>query len=132
MARIAGVDLPREKPILYALPLLYGVGKHNVHEIVEKALGDKLPKLVATTADKRVLLVERQHISLGDTQILTEIERLAHKFPQLKDIDEVCIVDTSIWESEHWVYFRRFDERGIVETMAFKNGALERRHNHGR
>jgi small subunit ribosomal protein S13 len=37
MARIAGVDLPREKPILYALPLLYGVGKHNVHEIVEKA-----------------------------------------------------------------------------------------------
>lgn len=37
MARIAGVDLPRDKPILYALPLLYGVGKHNVHEIVEKA-----------------------------------------------------------------------------------------------
>jgi hypothetical protein len=104
----------------------------DLGEIVEKALGDKLPKLVATTADKRVLLVERQHISLGDTRILAEIERLAHEFPQLKDIDEVCIVDTSIWESEHWVYFRRFDERGIVETMAFKNGALERRYNHGR
>jgi len=42
----------------------------NLGEIVEKALGDKLPKLVATTADKRVLLVERQHISLGDTRIL--------------------------------------------------------------
>lgn len=104
----------------------------SLGEIVEKALGDKLPKLVATTADKRVLLVERQHISFGDTQILTAIERLAHEFPHLKDIDEVCIVDTSIWESEHWVCFRRFDERGIVETMAFKNGALERRHNHGR
>ena len=37
MARIAGVDLPRDKAVLYALPLLYGVGKHNVHEIVEKA-----------------------------------------------------------------------------------------------
>jgi len=37
MARIAGVDLPRDKAIIYALPLLYGVGKHNVHEIVEKA-----------------------------------------------------------------------------------------------
>lgn len=94
----------------------------DLGEIVEKALGDKLPKLVATTADKRVLLVERQHISLGDTRILTEIKRLAHEFPQLKDIDEVCIVDTSIWESEHWVYFRRLDERCIVETMAFKNG----------
>ena len=105
---------------------------NNLGEIVEKALGDKLPKLVATTADKRVLLVERQHISLADTRVLTEIESLAPKFPQLKDIDEVCIVDTSIWESENWVYFRRFDERGIVETMAFKNGSLERRHNHGR
>jgi hypothetical protein len=104
----------------------------NIGDIVEKTLGDKLPKLVATTADKRVLLVERQHISLGDTRILTEIERLALTFPQLKDIDEVCIVDTSIWESENWVYFRRFDERGIFETMAFKNGSLERRHSHGR
>jgi hypothetical protein len=104
----------------------------NLGEIVEKALGDKLPKLVATAADKRVLLVERQHISLGDTRILTEIERQAPKFPQLKDIDEVCIVDTSIWESENWVYFRRFDERGIIETMAFKNGELERRYYHGR
>ena len=37
MARIAGVDLPREKAVLYALPLLYGIGKHNVHELVEKA-----------------------------------------------------------------------------------------------
>ena len=37
MARIAGVDLPREKAVLYALPLIYGIGKHNVHELVEKA-----------------------------------------------------------------------------------------------
>ena len=37
MARIAGIDLPREKTILYSLPVLYGVGKHNVHEILEKA-----------------------------------------------------------------------------------------------
>lgn len=37
MARIAGVDLPREKQILYALPLIYGVGKHNAGIIIEKA-----------------------------------------------------------------------------------------------
>jgi len=37
MARIAGIDLPREKAVLYALPVLYGIGKHNVHELVEKA-----------------------------------------------------------------------------------------------
>ncbi len=37
MARIAGIDLPREKAVLYALPLLFGIGKHNVHDLVEKA-----------------------------------------------------------------------------------------------
>lgn len=36
MARIAGIDLPRDKAVIYALPLLYGIGKHNVHELVEK------------------------------------------------------------------------------------------------
>src|SRR3954465_5782278 len=45
MARIAGVDLPRDKAILYALPLLYGVGKHNVHEILEKAGADPTKKV---------------------------------------------------------------------------------------
>lgn len=37
MARIAGIDLPRDKAVLYALPILYGIGKHNVHELIEKA-----------------------------------------------------------------------------------------------
>ena len=37
MARIAGVDLPREKAILYAIPLLYGIGRKNGAEIIEKA-----------------------------------------------------------------------------------------------
>ncbi len=36
MARIAGVDLPRDKAIKYALPLIYGIGKHNVDDLIEK------------------------------------------------------------------------------------------------
>jgi len=37
MARIAGIDLPRDKAIKYALPVLYGIGKHNVDDVLEKA-----------------------------------------------------------------------------------------------
>jgi small subunit ribosomal protein S13 len=37
MARIAGVDLPRDKAILYSLPVLYGIGKHNAIHVIEKA-----------------------------------------------------------------------------------------------
>lgn len=36
MARIAGVDLPREKAILYALPLIYGIGRNNAPQVLEK------------------------------------------------------------------------------------------------
>ncbi len=37
MARIAGIDLPRDKAVIYSLPTLYGIGKHNVHDLVAKA-----------------------------------------------------------------------------------------------
>ena len=37
MARIAGVDLPRRKHVLYALPYLYGVGSTTAKEICQKA-----------------------------------------------------------------------------------------------
>jgi hypothetical protein len=103
----------------------------NLGAIVEKALVDKLPKLVSTPASKRILLIERQHASLADTQIIQEIEKLAPSFPQLKDVHEIWIVDTSNLESEGWAYFRHFVGRGIVETMAFEHGVLKRRHEHG-
>lgn len=37
MARIAGVDLPRDKQVLYAIQSIYGVGPKRAGEIVVKA-----------------------------------------------------------------------------------------------
>ncbi len=37
MARIAGVDLPREKRIEIALTYIYGIGRHTAREILDKA-----------------------------------------------------------------------------------------------
>lgn len=45
MARIAGIDLPRDKMAQYALPLIYGIGKHNVIELLEKAGVDPRKKV---------------------------------------------------------------------------------------
>jgi small subunit ribosomal protein S13 len=36
MARIAGVDLPRHKQVVYALPYLYGVGRALARQICAK------------------------------------------------------------------------------------------------
>ena len=37
MARIAGVDLPRNKRIEIALTYIYGIGRHGAAQICEKA-----------------------------------------------------------------------------------------------
>src|SRR5271166_3238901 len=37
MARIAGVDLPRHKHIVYALPYLYGIGRTAARRVCESA-----------------------------------------------------------------------------------------------
>jgi len=37
LARIAGVDLPREKRIDIALTYIYGIGKHNCYDVLKEA-----------------------------------------------------------------------------------------------
>ena len=101
-------------------------------ENVEKALATKLPKLAKTDATKRILLIERDQISLADSDIMGEIDRLSPKYQELKSIDEIWIVETSIQASDGDVYFRRFDQHGIIETMVFANGVLKQRRDHPR
>lgn len=58
MARIAGVDLPRDKAVKYALPLLYGIGKHNVNDLLAKAKIDPRKKVKELTEQEVTLLRE--------------------------------------------------------------------------
>ncbi len=37
MARIAGIDIPREKRVIIALTYIYGIGKNTSQEILKKA-----------------------------------------------------------------------------------------------
>ena len=37
MARISGVDLPREKKVEIGLTYIYGIGRHNATDIMQKA-----------------------------------------------------------------------------------------------
>lgn len=43
MARIAGVDLPRDKRIEYALPYIYGIGLTLSREILSKTVSILIP-----------------------------------------------------------------------------------------
>ncbi|MBX3118162.1 MAG: 30S ribosomal protein S13 [Fimbriimonadaceae bacterium] len=81
MARIAGVDLPREKAIEYALPLIYGIGKHNASEVIAKAGLDPRKKVKdLDEADITHLreIIDREYVVEGDLrrEVNSNIRRL--------------------------------------------------------
>jgi small subunit ribosomal protein S13 len=81
MARIAGVDLPREKAILYALPLIYGLGKHNAKEVIEKAGLDptiRVKDLSESDVAKLREIIDRDYQVEGDLkrEVQSNIRRL--------------------------------------------------------
>lgn len=69
MARIAGIDLPRDKAVLYAIPLIYGIGKNNAHAVIEKAGIDprkKVKELSETEVAKLREVIDADYQVEGD------------------------------------------------------------------
>ena len=54
MARVAGVELPRNKRMDIALTYIYGIGRTVAHQILEKAKVDLARKSDDLTADEQV------------------------------------------------------------------------------
>ena len=81
MARIAGVDLPREKRVEYALPYIYGVGLSRSQDVLAKAEVDPDTR-VKDLAENEVLrireIIEREFKVEGDLrrEIQLNIKRL--------------------------------------------------------
>ncbi|MFN7171882.1 MAG: 30S ribosomal protein S13 [Fimbriimonadaceae bacterium] len=69
MARIAGIDLPREKAILYSLPHIYGIGLKNAKDILTKAEIDPTIRTRELTEDQVSQLreiIDREYQVEGD------------------------------------------------------------------
>lgn len=115
-------------------PLVRRYGEVNLPETVEKALKAKLPKLIRTSANKRLLLLERHQWTLDQREIHAEIERRRTDFPQLAIVDQVWSVET-VGASEGglrgYVEFSRYEGPTRVESIAFYNGALQSRSRDG-
>jgi len=94
----------------------------NIDKIVEKAIKRKVPKLVRTKADKRILLLQREHMSMSEREILELMEKIAPQYPDLAKVDEIWFANTSIMECEGWVYLSRL-HRGPTQIMRFHKGA---------
>lgn len=81
MARIAGVDLPKEKRVEVALTYIYGIGRSLSKQILRKAKIDP-NKRTKTLTDEEISsirsIIEREHKVEGDLrkEVSTNIKRL--------------------------------------------------------
>jgi small subunit ribosomal protein S13 len=81
MARIAGVDIPRDKQVLFSLPYIYGIGRSKAGKVLEQT--NIAPnRMVRDLTDDEVLrlraVIEGEHVVEGDLrrEIRTNIQRL--------------------------------------------------------
>jgi small subunit ribosomal protein S13 len=81
MARISGVDLPRDKKVVIGLSYIYGIGRKNAAEIVEKAGVDsalRVRDLTDADVNKIRGVIERDYKVEGAlrTEVAMNIKRL--------------------------------------------------------
>ena len=97
---------------------------NDLNKVIERALLNKLPKLVKTNANRRVLLLERELFSFFPELIFAEIERQRPHFALLEKVDEIWHVETISYDTEGVVYFERRMGTKVAESFVIDNGAL--------
>ncbi len=81
MARIAGVDIPRDKPVAISLRYLYGIGPSNALRIIDQARVEPTTRVRDLTDDEVNRLreiIDKQYVVEGDLrrEVRQNIQRL--------------------------------------------------------
>lgn len=81
MARIAGVDLPKDKRVEIALTYIFGIGRPSANKILEKANVNRDTRVNKLTESEVVRIrdiIEQEHKVEGDhrREVATDIKRL--------------------------------------------------------
>ena len=81
MARIAGVDLPREKRVEIGLTYIYGIGRKSANDILEKAQVNpdvRVKDLTEDEAGRIRKIIDQEYVVEGDLrrEVSLNIKRL--------------------------------------------------------
>jgi hypothetical protein len=106
-------------------------GDMMVNDSVRKALAKKLPKLVGTKVNRRILMLERDQMTLAPADVHHEVEALRPEFPALASVDEVWIADTVPGGFKEYAEFYLFENGKRRESFAFFQGRLHSRAKNG-
>ncbi|MGA9998391.1 MAG: hypothetical protein WBP93_23455 [Pyrinomonadaceae bacterium] len=95
----------------------------TLSEVVRIAMTKKLPKLVGTAADKRILLFEEEGFLHAHYKTHETIKSVGKDFQELSKVDEIWIVNSTSWASNNYLNFYRIYpdlafERDFKEGMA--------------
>jgi hypothetical protein len=100
-------------------------------DVVQRVLIKKLPKLAKQEADRRILILERQHMNLVPDQILDEVVIQSASFPQMSDIHEIWILETIDYQSGGYFQFELLKDRKHIARLTFNGGVCTGRSKDG-
>lgn len=98
-------ELPETDGVLVVGRILPGGDPFDA--VLDKALNQKVPKLVATPADKHILLLEDGGVAIGFAKIGMGLDARVEKLQELKNVDAVWTIHTMEWKSRGHAMFVR-------------------------
>jgi hypothetical protein len=108
-------ELPDSDGVLVVGRILPGGNPFDA--VLDKAVAQKVPKLIATPADKHILLLEDGGTAIGFAKIGMGLDARVEKFQELKKVDAVWAIHTMEWKSKGHVLFVRVWPGGIGERF---------------
>jgi len=85
--------------------------------VLRTALRNKVPKLVDTPADKRILLLEDEGVAIGFSQIIKGVESSVEGLPELNKVDEVWLVKTMGWKTSGHLFYSHVWPGGLTQRF---------------
>jgi hypothetical protein len=100
---------------------------HTFEEVVGRAARKKIPKLLAASADVRLLLLEKDNLPRGYAEVSKLLDKLRASLPEIAMVDQVWVVNTLEWEKTGTVWFIKVWPDGVRArfTMREKRGEPE-------
>jgi len=90
----------------------------SIEPVLRTALAAKLPKLAATTASERILLLELDSPARGNWEIGQAIDDVRSDFPDIGLISTIWLAKTMVWESEGYAGRRHNDGQNTAAEEA--------------
>ncbi len=100
----------------------------SLEMVVEKALASKTPKLAKTSANRRILMLERTEFTLSEEEIAREIERTRSSYPALEEIQEIWFAETVAFRTSQYVRFSVRRDGRPLKILAFHQGRVHERY----